>query len=183
MRARPDPPGAAICRAYTVRLVSQPDAFTVQFPSATSASRHLKEVFKFYAPIGTVAGTKFWYRGLRNRFITVAERKLPLPRSLTWRLVNHSRGTDVTKDPAADWTVEQLREPARRVANRIESFRGMAERSELLERTLWISQAASAPRSQRSAPPPGRAPISSSPARCATRRCRPWWQDRLDRPE
>ena len=45
-----------------------------------------------------------------------------LPRSLTKRLVNHSRGSDVTEGYAADWTVEQLREPAQRVADRIDSL-------------------------------------------------------------
>ena len=43
-----------------------------------------------------------------------------LPISLTKRLVNHARSADVTEGYAADWTVEQLREPAQRVANRID---------------------------------------------------------------
>ncbi len=94
------------------------------FPSPKSASGHLEEVFKFYAPVGRVAGTKFWFHGLRNSFITVAERELLLPRSLTKRLVNHSRGTDVTEGYAADWTVEQLREPTQRVADRIDELIG-----------------------------------------------------------
>ena len=100
------------------------------FPSPKSTSGHLEEVFKFYAPIGKVAGTKFWFHGLRNSFITVAERELLLPRSLTKRLVNHSRGTDVTEGYAADWTVEQLREPAQRVADRIDILSRVPERSE-----------------------------------------------------
>ena len=41
------------------------------FPSAKSASGHLEELFKFYAPISRVAGTKFWFHGLRNSFISV----------------------------------------------------------------------------------------------------------------
>ena len=45
-----------------------------------------------------------------------------LPRSLTKRLVNHARPGDVTEGYAADWTVEQLREPAQRVANRIDEL-------------------------------------------------------------
>ncbi|MDE0006286.1 MAG: integrase arm-type DNA-binding domain-containing protein [Rhodospirillaceae bacterium] len=100
------------------------------FPSPKSASGHLEEVFKFYTPIGKVAGTKFWYHGLRNSFITVAERELLLPRSLTKRLVNHARGSDVTEGYAADWTVEQLREPAQRVADRIDVLQGLRERFE-----------------------------------------------------
>ncbi|MYF87855.1 MAG: hypothetical protein F4027_11195 [Rhodospirillaceae bacterium] len=43
-----------------------------------------------------------------------------LPRSLTKRLVNHARPGDVTEGYAADWTVGQLREPAQRIADRID---------------------------------------------------------------
>ena len=45
-----------------------------------------------------------------------------LPRSLTKRLVNHARHADVTEDYAADWTIRQLREPAQRIADRIEEL-------------------------------------------------------------
>ncbi|MDE0475655.1 MAG: hypothetical protein OXI50_13940, partial [Gammaproteobacteria bacterium] len=55
-------------------------------------------------------------------FITVAERELMLPRSLTKRLVNHARRDDVTEGYAADWAIEQLREPAQRIADRIEAL-------------------------------------------------------------
>ena len=116
------------CRAWA-EVTGKPVAGWL-FPSTKSASGHLEEVYKFYAPIGRVAGTKFWFHGLRNSLITVAERELLLPRSLVKRLVNHSRGTDVTEGYAADWTVEQLREPAQRVADRIDTLRGPAERSE-----------------------------------------------------
>ena len=55
-------------------------------------------------------------------FITVAERELMLPRSLTKRLVNHARPNDVTEGYAADWTMEQLREPALRIADCIDEL-------------------------------------------------------------
>ncbi len=67
-------------------------------------------------------GTKFRFHGLRNRIISVAERELFLPRSLTKRLVNHVRDGDVTEGYAADWTVEQLRKPAQLVADRIDAL-------------------------------------------------------------
>ena len=92
------------------------------FPSATSASGHVEELFHLYGRISRVAGTKFWFHGLRNAFISVAERELMLPRSLTKRLVNHARHADVTEDYAADWTIRQLREPAQRIADRIEEL-------------------------------------------------------------
>ena len=79
------------------------------FPSRTSKSGHVLDVQRFHAGIGRAGGTKFWFHGLRNSFISVAERELLLPRSLTKRLVNHARSDDVTEGYAADWTVEQLR--------------------------------------------------------------------------
>ncbi|MDE2882763.1 MAG: tyrosine-type recombinase/integrase [Acidobacteriota bacterium] len=92
------------------------------FPSPTSASGHAEELQHLYPRISRAAGTKFWFHGLRNAFISVAERELMLPRSLTKRLVNHARGADVTEDYAADWTIRQLREPAQRIADRIEEL-------------------------------------------------------------
>ena len=65
---------------------------------------------------------RFWFHGLRNVFITVAERDLMLPRPLTKRLMDHARDDDLTEGYATDWTVEQLREPAQRVADRIEAL-------------------------------------------------------------
>ena len=92
------------------------------FPSATSASGHAEELQHLHRRISRAAGTKFWFHGLRNAFITVAERELMLPRSLTKRLVNHARHADVTESYAADWTIGQLREPAQRIADRIEEL-------------------------------------------------------------
>lgn len=77
------------CRAQAADL-GEPESGWL-FPSPKSASGHLEDVFKFYAPIGKVAGTKFWYHGLRNSFITVAERELLLPRSLTKRSLSAQR--------------------------------------------------------------------------------------------
>ena len=92
------------------------------FPSPSSASGHVEELHALYARITKTGGVKFWFHALRNCFITVAERELMLPRSLTKRLVNHARPSDVTEGYAADWTVEQLREPAQRVADRIDEL-------------------------------------------------------------
>ena len=94
------------------------------FPSSVSVTGHLKNLHRYHAGIGKAAGTRFWFHGLRNAFITVAERDLMLPRPLTKRLVNHARDDDITEGYAADWTVEQLREPAQRVADRIEALMG-----------------------------------------------------------
>ena len=93
------------------------------FPS-TGASGHVVELQHLYPRISRAAGTKFWFHGLRNAFITVAERELMLPRSLTRRLVNHARGSDVPESDVADWSVEELREPAQRIADRIDELAG-----------------------------------------------------------
>ena len=90
------------------------------FPSPTSATGHVQDPHHLYARISRAGGAKFWFHGLRNSFITVAERELMLPPSLTKRLVNHARPNDVTEGYAADWTVAQLREPAQKIADRIE---------------------------------------------------------------
>ena len=45
-----------------------------------------------------------------------------LPHALTKRLVNHAPPNDVTEGYAADWTIGQLREPAQRIADRIEAL-------------------------------------------------------------
>ena len=90
------------------------------FPSATSATGHVQDPHHLYSRISKAGGAKFWFHGLRNCFITVAERDLMLHPSLTKRLVNHARPNDVTEGYAADWTVAQLREPAQRIADRIE---------------------------------------------------------------
>jgi len=78
----------------------------------------------FHRRISEAGGAKFWYHGIRNCFITVAERELMLPHALTKRLVNHTPPRDVTEGYAADWTIGQLREPAQRIAGRIEEMTG-----------------------------------------------------------
>ena len=42
---------------------------------------------------------------------------LLLSQSLTRRLVNYARSSDVTEGYASDWTIGQLREPAQRIAD------------------------------------------------------------------
>ena len=92
------------------------------FSSLTSASGHVEDPHHLYGRITRTGGARFWFHGFRNCFITVAERELMLPRSLTKRLVNHVRPNDVTEGYAADWTVGQLCEPAQRIADRIDAL-------------------------------------------------------------
>ena len=46
------------------------------FPSPTSATGHVQDIHHLYSRIGKAGGAKFWFHGLRNCFITVAEREL-----------------------------------------------------------------------------------------------------------
>ena len=97
------------------------------FPSATSATGQVQDPHHPYARIGKAGGANFWFHGLRNTFITVAECELMLPPSLTKRLVNHARPNDVTQGYAADWTIAQLRETAQKIADRIEALTHKAQ--------------------------------------------------------
>ena len=92
------------------------------FPSASSRTGYFVKLTYFHRRISEAGGAKFWFHGLRNCFITVAERELMLPHALTKRLVNHAPPNDVTEGYAADWTIGQLRRPAQRIADRIEAL-------------------------------------------------------------
>ncbi len=85
-----------------------------------SGTGHLEGMQHLNARISEEGGAKFWFHALRNCFITVADRDLMLPASLTKRLVNRSRPQDVTEGYAADWTMDQLREAAQQIADRID---------------------------------------------------------------
>ena len=100
----------------------QPGVRDWVFPSPTSATGHVQDPHHLYSRISETGVAKFWFHGLRNCFITVDERELMLPPSLTKRLVNHARPNDVTEGYAADWTVAQLRESAQKIADRIEAL-------------------------------------------------------------
>ena len=92
------------------------------FPSQTSASGHLRETKHLYARISETAGAKFWFQGMRNCYLAVAERELLLPSSLTSRLLNRAPVGGIAAGHPEDWTIEQLRRPAQRIANKIEEL-------------------------------------------------------------
>ena len=63
----------------------------------------------FTAP--STFGYSYSSHGLRNCFITVAECDLFLPLSLTKRLVNHTRPSEITEGYAADWSIDSCTNP------------------------------------------------------------------------
>ena len=75
-----------------------------------------------YAPISETGGVKFWFQGMRNCYLAVAERELLLPPSLTSRLLNRAPVGGIAPGHPEDRTIEQLREPAQRIANKIEEL-------------------------------------------------------------
>ncbi len=114
------------------------------FPSESSASGHLEGMQHLNARIGEAGGAKFWFHALRNCFISVADRDLMLPASLTKRLVNHSRPEDLTEGYAADWTMEQPRNAAQSIADRIdELIRGTRPAEETASQNAFRSFAGS----------------------------------------
>ena len=62
------------------------------FPSEGSASDHIESIQHLNARVCEAGGARFWFHALRNCFITVADRELMLPTSLTKRLV---KGVDI----------------------------------------------------------------------------------------
>ena len=90
------------------------------FPSPTSASGHLREIKHLYGRVSEAGGTKFWFQGMRNCYLAVAERDLLLPSSLTSRLLNRAPIGGIATGSPEDWTVEELHEPTQLIADRIE---------------------------------------------------------------
>lgn len=80
------------------------------------------QVHLWYRPISEAGGAGFWFHACRNCFITVAIRDLMLGDALVKRLVNHAPSRDVTDDYVAPWSLEQLRAPAQRIADRIDAL-------------------------------------------------------------
>ena len=113
---------AILERRFAEREQFAGEARSWVFPSGASASGHLEAIQHLNARIGEAGGAKFWFHALRYCFITVADRELTLPTSLTKRLVNHAPTQDITEGYAADWTMEQLRDAAQRIADRIDEL-------------------------------------------------------------
>ena len=90
------------------------------FASPASPDEPLRRPDSYYRAIVRHAGKPFWHHALRNCFVTVAAHELKLPESMVRRLVNHHARDDVTQGYAAPWTLEQLREPAQRIADHID---------------------------------------------------------------
>ena len=113
---------AILERRFSAREQFSGEARGWVFPSETSASGHLESIQHLNARIGEAGGAKFWFHALRNCFITVADRELMLPTSLTKRLVNHAPSQDITEGYATDWTMAQLRHAAQRIADMIDEL-------------------------------------------------------------
>ena len=94
------------------------------FASPASPEQPLSRPDSYYRAIVRHGGKPFWYHALRNCFVTVAAHELKLPESLVKRLVNHRTRANVTQGYATQWTLEQLREPAQRIADRIDAMIG-----------------------------------------------------------
>jgi hypothetical protein len=92
------------------------------FPSP-SKSGHVEEPKFPLALVAQATGVKVSAHDLRRTFITIAESADISPLALK-ALVNHALGGDVTSGYVIT-TVERLREPAQRVADRIKALCGI----------------------------------------------------------
>ena len=106
------------------RFEAQPKEARWVFASPDHPEQPLSRPDSYYRAIVRHGGKPFWYHALRNCFVTVAAHELKLPGSLVKRLVNHRARAEVTGDYATQWTLEQLREPAQQIANRIDALIG-----------------------------------------------------------
>ena len=109
------------------RWEARPSGSRWVFASPASPDEPLSRPNNHYRAIARHGGKPFWYHALRNCFITVAAHDLKLPESLDKRLVNHRSRGDVTQGYATQWTLEQLREPAQQIADRIDALIGHGE--------------------------------------------------------
>ena len=92
------------------------------FPSPASAPDHLRQTKHLDTRISETGGAKFWFQGMRNCYLAVAERNLLLPSSPTSRLLNRAPVGGIAAGHPEDCTIDQLREPAQRIANRIDEL-------------------------------------------------------------
>ena len=90
------------------------------FPSPTSRSGRLQDTHHLYKRISDAGGAKFWFQGMRNCYLAVAERDLLLPSSLTSRLLTRAPIGGIAAGHPEDWTIKQLRQPTQRIADRIQ---------------------------------------------------------------
>ena len=104
------------------RWEARPSESRWVFASPASPDEPVRRPRNYHRAIADHGGKPFWFHALRNCFVTVAAHELMYPESLVKRLVNHQTGGDVTQDYATKWTLEQLREPAQRIADRIDAL-------------------------------------------------------------
>ncbi len=87
------------------------------FPSKTSKLGHLREPRKAMLLVTEESGIEFRLHDLRRTFITIAE-SVDIPAFALKGLINHTANGDVTFG-YIQLTVERLREPTQRVADKI----------------------------------------------------------------
>ena len=94
----------------------------IVFPSTAGASGRLHRLQHLHGRIGEAGGARFWFAALHWNFIAVAENELDLPTGFGARLAGGSGPQYVTGGGAAEWSMEELREGAQRIADRIDEL-------------------------------------------------------------
>ena len=94
------------------------------FPSGAGPSGRLHRLQHLNGRIGEAGGARFWFDALRRCFVAVADDELALPAGLAARLAGAASPREVTGAHTAEWTMEELREGAQLIADRIDELAG-----------------------------------------------------------
>ena len=90
------------------------------FPSGSSSSGRLHRLQHLNARIGEAGGARFWFCALRRCFVAVADDELALPAGLAARLAGAAPPRELSSAHTAEWTMEELREGAQRIVDRMD---------------------------------------------------------------
>ena len=116
---------AILCRRLAERSRFPERTWAWVFPSMAGSSGRLHRLQHLNGRIGEAGGARFWFDALHRNFIAVAEDELDLPAGLAARLTGGAGPRDVTAGRAAGWSMDELREGAQRIADRIDELAGV----------------------------------------------------------
>ena len=116
--------GAILDRRLAERERSAERTRSWVFPSGAGPSGRLHRLQHLNGRIGEAGGARFWFDALRRCFAAVADDELALPAGLAARLAGAAPPREVTGAHTAEWTMEELREGAQLIADRIDELAG-----------------------------------------------------------
>ena len=115
-------PGAILERRMHERVRYSEHTRVRVFPSEAGPSGRLYRLQHLNGRIGEAGGARFWFDALQRNFIAVAEDELELPAGLAARLAGCAGPQYAAGGGAAEWSIEELRDSAQRIADRIDEL-------------------------------------------------------------